>query len=85
MIANSKKPMRMKLCSTNALVPTLSSERMSKREAIQPLTPRMKTKDCLENIDAIDMPQPTTEPITVAMAAPRVPSSGKPKLPPISR
>lgn len=57
-MANSKKPMRRKICSTNALEPTLSSERTSNFEAKKPFTPRIYTNEDFANMECKLIAQP---------------------------
>ena len=82
---NSRKPMRKHTCSTKELDHTLPMELRLCFSGTQPLKARRLIKLSLRSTEAILKAQAHTVPSTVARAAPSTPSSGKPKLPPMSR
>ena len=77
--------MRRHTCSTKELDHTLPMDFTLCRSGSHPLTERRLIKLSFRRTEAMLRAQAHTVPSTVAMAAPRTPSSGKPRLPPMSR
>ena len=85
--ATERKPTRIKSCSASTLAPSFTmlfaTVRVGRSRSFQIYTRLIKLP--FRQAATMLITQPTALPITVAMAAPFTPSSGKPKFPPIKR
>ena len=81
------KPIRIRICSTNVLLESFKIIFTDSNRFHSPsfIIYGILRKESFRNSDITLIVHPTTVPSTVASAAPRIPSLGKPRWPPIKR